>query len=163
MTAKLLYALLSSSIVAGTAWTASNVVMDRLPKGKARKVAERFVLAPGQMLMDKLEDRKDFRKLRKKGKKQLKKSRKKIEKAAELLQDSLNIKEVAEFDRLTRLYNVGAWAIAGFALCLLMTMVMGVSSLKSALALGAKVTLAMIFLQGALVFGGVLIYQSLGV
>lgn len=156
MKAQLLYALLSSSIVTGAAWTGSNVVADKLPK-KAREA----VLAPGRTLVDKLEDRKDFRKFRKKAKKKIKKGKKQLKKATAELQDKLEDRDLPELDRLTRLYNVGAWAVAGFAICFLMTLILGVSSLKTALSLGVKVTLGMIFLQATLVLAGVLAFQHL--
>jgi len=165
MLTKVLYALISSSIAVGTAFTASHVVLDALPKGSVQEAAENFVLAPGELLVEKLEKRKDFKKLRKKGKKQLKKGKKQLEKAADALEDTLGDKidkrELSRVKKLKKAYNVGSWAVVGFALSLLMTLLLGVSSLKSALALGIKVTLFMIFLQVALVFGGILAFQKL--
>ncbi|MEE8424378.1 MAG: hypothetical protein V3S11_01040 [Elusimicrobiota bacterium] len=174
MRLKLLYALISSSVVAGTSWTMSTVALDVLPKGALRETAQRYVLAPGSELLELLEDQKSIRKLRKKGRKRIKKSKKKfdqkLDKAADKLDDVLSEYEIGEeisdrlsgeAKRLEKLYNVGIWALAGFALCALFTMILGVSSLKTAVALGAKVTLLMIFLQGALVFGGILVVQRL--
>lgn len=174
MKAKLLYALISASIVTGTSWTMSTVALDVLPKGAVRETAQRYVLAPGREVLDRLEDQKSVRKLRKKGRKRIKKTKKKFDKkldqAVDKLDDALSEYEMGEAisdrlsdeaERLEKLYNVGIWALAGFALCALFTIVLGVSSLKTAVALGAKVTLFMIFLQGALVFGGILVVQRL--
>ncbi len=174
MKMKLLYALISSSVVTGASWTMSTVALDVLPKGAVRETAQRYVLAPGSEVLDRLEDQKSVRKMRKKGKKRIKKTKKKldkkIDKVADKLDDVLSEYEIGEeisdrlsdeAERLEKLYNVGIWALAGFAICALFTIVLGVSSLKTALALGAKVTLLMIFLQGALVFGGILVVQRL--
>lgn len=174
MRAKLLYALISTSIAAGTSWTASNAVLDRLPKGETRDAVEDFVLAPGRALADKLDDQKGLRKLRKKGAKKLEEGREqveeKVEEAVEKISETLedrdlgglkDLKGLEELDRVSRLYNVGIWAAAGFVLSFLMTLLFGISSLRSALSLGFKVTLAMIFLQATLVFAGFLAYQRI--
>ncbi len=153
----------------------STVALDVLPKGALRETAQRYVLAPGSEVLERLEDQKSVRKLRKKGKKRIKKSKKKLDKrldkVADKLDDALSEYEFAEkitdrlsdeAKRLEKLYNVGIWALVGFVFCALFTLVLGVSSFKTAVALGAKVTLLMIFLQGALVFGGILVVQRLG-
>jgi hypothetical protein len=153
----LIYSLIASSVVTGSGWTLTSVVAEKLPD-KARDA----ILAPGEMLVERLEDRKDFRKLRKKSEKAVKKSRKKIEKAQDELQDKLEDSGVDfDLDRKAKLYNVSAWALVGFGLCALLTLALGVSSFMTAVSLGFKVTLGMLFLQGALVFGGIIAVQSL--
>lgn len=138
---------MASSVVVGAS-LAANTVVTRLPKGHGRDLAEKYVTAPGQVLYEKLEDNKDFRKWRKKGDKAVDAARVKIEDAADRLD-------------LPHKYNTGAWAVVGFAICFLMTLLLGVSSLRAAISLGIKVTLLMVFLQGALVFAGILAYQKL--
>lgn len=153
MKARLLYALVASAVVTASA-AAIGASVDRIPKGPARETAERYLVAPGHDLYERLESNKDFRRWRKKAEKQVDAGKEKVEEATESLQDA------ADRLRLPHLYNTAAWAVAGFLLCFLGTLVFGVSSLKSALALGLKATLMMLFLQGALVFAGILAYQS---
>jgi len=153
----LIYSLIASSVVTGSGWTLTSVIAEHLPE-KGRDA----IMAPGEMLVEKLEDRKDFRKLRKKGKKAVKKSQKKLAKAQDKLEDRLEDSGVElDLDRKAKLYNVSVWALVGFGLCALLTLALGVSSFMTAVSLGFKVTLAMLFLQGALVFGGILALQSL--
>ncbi len=134
----------------GSGWTLTSVVSDHLPE-RARDA----VMAPGEMLVEQLEDRKDYRKLRKKSKKAVKTGKKQLSKVQEEFEDRF------ELERKAELYNVSVWALLGFALCTLLTLALGISSFMTAVSLGFKVTLAMIFLQGALVFGGLLAVQSL--
>ena len=54
-------------------------------------------------------------------------------------------------ERLSHTYNVGAWTLVGFGLCLLMTTVLGVSSFLDALTLGFKVVCTLACAQAALV------------
>lgn len=153
----LVYSLIASAVVTGSGWTLTSVVADRLPD-QARDA----VMAPGEVLLEKLEDRKDFRKLRKKGQKALKRGKKDLAKAQDELQEKLEDKGVSlDLDRKAKLYNVSAWAVVGFALCALLTLALGISSFMTAVSLGIKVSLAMLFLQGGLVFGGILMVQSL--
>ena len=163
MASRILYALVATAVTAGSAGGLSAGVL-ALPKGPAREAVERFLVAPGEALMERL-DQGALRRLRKKAEGKMEEGKEKVEEAAEALKEkaeALGAEGAAEqLDRLPHLYNVGAWAGAGFILCLLGTLLFGVSSLKSALALGFKVTLALLFLQGALVFGGVLAYQKL--
>jgi len=159
---------ISTAIAAGTPWTASNAVLDRIPKGDTRDAVTDFVLAPGRVLADRLDDQKGLRKLRKKGAKKLEEGREKVEekvsaavdKVEEALEDR-DLPGLEGLDRVSRLYNVGIWATAGFVLSFLMTLLLGISSLRSALSLGFKITLAMIFLQATLVFAGFLAYQRI--
>ncbi|PCI36484.1 MAG: hypothetical protein COB53_09355 [Elusimicrobia bacterium] len=153
----LIYSLIASSIVTGSGWTLTSVVAQHLPE-KARSA----IMAPGEMLVEKLGDRKDFKKLKKKGEKALKKGQKKLAKAQETLEDKIEDSGVDfELDRKAKLYNVSLWAVVGFALCTLLTLALGISSFMTAVSLGLKVTFAMLFLQAALVFGGILAVQSL--
>lgn len=154
---KLVYALISSAVVAGAAAGLAGLA-ERAPEGAAGEALERFVLAPGQMLAERLEDEKAVRALRKR-------ARKGLDKAADAIDDKLEDYELGaaaeRFERLTKLCTVASWTAVGFALSLLMTLALGVSSFKTALGLGLKLTLAMLFLQAALVFGGLLVYQRL--
>ena len=145
---RLLYALISTFVVTCVSAGASVIALKWVPK-EHREAVERGLIAPGQALYAKLEDQKGFRKLKKKGEKTLEAGKEKFEEAAEDLSD-----------RLPHAYNIGAWAVTGFILCLMMTLFFGVSSFKAAVALGLKVTLTLVFLQAALVLGGVLAYQK---
>lgn len=162
--ARLLYALLSSSVVTGAGWGLTEGVA-RLPEGRLREAAERYLLAPGSELLERLEDDKRFRKLAKLGRKRVQKARKEADKAAGALEDRLEELEVERAAerarRVSRWLNIGAWALAGFAVCGVMTLLLGVSTLGSALALGVKVAFFLLFLQAALVFAGVLAFQKL--
>jgi hypothetical protein len=117
-----------------------------LPKGAMRDDAERFVVAPGRMLRERLEDVGI-----------MKKAEKRVETAE---------KAVAKAERKIGLNDhiaaVGTWAIVGLVFCWIAVLWLGVSSLETALALGFKVTLLMIALQGALVVTGVLAYKAYG-
>ena len=160
---KLIYSLVAAGVTTSAAAGLSAGVL-ALPKGPAREAAERFVVAPGEAAMERL-DTKRFRKLRKKAEKTLDKGKEKLEDASERLGEKaadVGAERLAEeLENLPHYWNVGVWAGAGFALCFLGTLLFGISSLKSALALGFKVTLFMIFLQGALIFGGLIAYQKL--
>lgn len=166
MTAKvrLLYALLSSSVVTGAGWGLTEGAA-RLPEGRLREAAERYLLAPGSELLERLEDDKRFRKAAKLGRKRVKKARKEAGKAADALEERLEELEVdraaERARRVSRWLNIGAWALAGFVVCGLLTLVMGVSTLGTALSLGVKVTFFLLFLQATLVFAGVLAFQKL--
>ena len=167
---KILYALLATTVVTAASATTSALVLTWVPKGQMRDAAEKYLIAPGEVVYRALEDQKDVRKLQKLG-------QKKLDAAADRLEDvkddarkalaktavggKLDEKLSEQAERLPHLYNVGSWAVAGFALSLIMTLLFGISSFKSALALGFKVTLTLIFLQGALVFGGILVYQKM--
>jgi hypothetical protein len=145
---RVLYSLLGSLVVAGCVLAAGAAIPAWAPKGKARDWAERALTAPGRVLHEKLEDNKDFRRWRKKGRKTLETGQEALEETADRL-------------GLLQLYNAGAWAGAGFVLCFLMTLVLGVSSFWDAVALGLKVTLTLVFLQATLVFAGVFAYQQI--
>lgn len=136
MKSQLFHALVASSIVVGVS-LGSTALVAKIPKGPNRDLAEKYVTAPGQVLYEKLERSKT-----------VKHAKEKLEDAAERLD-------------LPRKYNTGAWAVVGFLLCFVMTLLLGVSSLRAAISLGIKVTLLMVFLQGALVFAGILAYQKL--
>ncbi len=166
MGARLLYSLIAAAVTTGVAGGLSAGVR-ALPKGPIRDNAEKHLVAPGRAVMDRL-DSKDIRKLRKKAKKQLKKQKERLEEAAEdaeLDVDDLPVPEKARevtdrLNEMAHLYNVSVWAVVGFGFCFLGTLVMGVSSFKSALALGFKVTLLMVFLQGAFVIGAYIAWQG---
>ena len=144
---------------------ASALVLSYVPKGKARSTAERYLIAPGGMLYERLQDRKEVRKIRKAVGKASEKIEDGLDEAKEKLEKAglgAAVEKASEqAERLPHYYNVATWAVAGFGLCLLMTLFFGVSSIKSALALGFKVTLTLLFLQAALVFAGILAFQRL--
>lgn len=152
--------------MAGTAAAASYGAAHWLPQGRTQELAERWVTAPGQNLYSRFQGGDQAQKKLEAGQEQLTKAGLDLKK----LQDSPLGRELlkakdkakAEAQRLTRLYNVGAWAGTGFIVCLVLTLLFGVSSIKSALVLGFKVTLTLVFLQGALILGGVLVLQKLG-
>lgn len=154
MKGKLLYALLASTVVVGASMAMSAMVLTWVPKGRARDFAEKVLIAPGEVLYERLDGKRKLKQLRKAGEKQL-------EKLEDTKVGAAALDAADKFERLPHYYNVGAWALTGFILCFLMTLFFGVSSFKSALALGLKVTVTLIFLQGALVFAGVLAYQRL--
>ncbi|MBI3299234.1 MAG: hypothetical protein HYZ75_13785 [Elusimicrobia bacterium] len=147
MKAKLLPALLATLVVTGSAFGAGKAV-EALPEGVVRDAGERWILEPGRELAERVGDSRAVRKARKK-------AARRLEDAAERAGDALEDAGVADADRVAALYTTGAWAAAGFVVCLLAAMALGVSSLMSALALGLKVSLAFFFLQGALVCGAV--------
>ncbi len=146
----LLYSLIASCVVVATAAVTSALVLTWVPRGRARDAAERYLIAPGAIIHQALAERPAVRRLKRAGEKELAAGER-----------ALGREVPADWERRPHLYNLGVWAGAGFALCLVMTMIFGVSSFKSALALGVKVTLTLVFLQGALVFAGVLAYQKM--
>ena len=159
------HALLASSVVAGAAAAASYGVTHWVPEGRTRQAVERWVTAPGQTVYARLKENRTAHK-------QVEAGQERLEKAGldlKRFEDSLVGKELAkgaaktkaEAQRLMHLYNVGAWAGAGFAVCLALTLLFGIESIGAALALGLKVTLALVFLQGALILGGVLVFQKM--
>lgn len=166
---KLIYALVSSGVVTGAAFSLATLAADYAPKGPAGEALERFVLSPGQMIVERVEDEKLVKRLRKTGRKELEKGKEALDDAADKLEEKLEDYELGgaadslrdKAERLTKLYTVASWAAVGFALSLICTLGLGVSSLKTAVSLGVKVSLLMVFLQAALVFGGVLVYQRL--
>ena len=155
---KILYALVAASVAAGSAMTASALVLTWIPKGRPRQMAERFVIAPGLLIFERLHGNKRLAKLEQAGEARVEAGKEKIVAEAEKLSGR---KVAEELNRLPHLYNVGAWATSGFTLCLLMTLAFGISSFKEALALGVKVTVTLVFLHAALVLGGVLAVQKL--
>lgn len=166
MTAKILHALIASSVVAGTAAGASYGVTHWVPEGATREAVERYVTAPGQEVYARLKDDKAARRKVEEGKERLEEAGLDLSRLkdpalrAELAKGAARAREEAR--RLMHLYSVGSWAGIGFVLCLAMTLLFGVRSIGAALALGFKVTLTLVFLQGALVLGGMLALRKLG-
>lgn len=160
---KLIHSTLAASVSVATAAGTSAAVLAWAPEGKVQETLERFVAAPGGMLYERLQGRKEVRGIAKSVDAAAEKVKDGVDDAKEKLEDMGMGKAVDKASdsarRLPHYYNVGVWAVAGFSLCFLMTLFFGVSSFKSALALGFKVTLTLVFLQGALVFGGILAYQ----
>ena len=137
------YALLSAGVVTAAAIGADYGAAHWLPEGRAHELAERWITAPGQSLCAKLNGNPRISRLNKNLQEKIKDSA--------LAQDVFKAKNEAA--RLMSLYNIGTWTGVGFILCLLLTILLGVSSIKSALVLGLKVTLFFVFLQAALVLG----------
>jgi len=139
------------------------LVLSYVPQGKTRAALERYLIAPGGMLYERLQDRKEVRKIRKAVGKASEKIEDGLDEAKEKLEKAglgAAVEKASErAERLPHYYNIASWAGAGFVVCLLMTLIFGVSSIKSALALGFKVTLGLLFLQAALVFAGILAFQ----
>lgn len=144
MKAKLFYSLIAAGVVGGFSLASSAVILTWVPEGRPRDLAEKYLTASGKAL----EANKTLRRWRKKADKQLESAAERVEEAAEDL-------------KIPHLYNAAALAGTGFVLCFVMTLLFGISSLKSALALGVKASLTLLFLQAALVFGGILAYQKL--
>lgn len=119
-------------------------------------MAQKYLVAPGEMALERLDDQKSVRSLRKKTRQAVKKGRKKLDKAADRLDDSLRDSSMG---RRAKHYNIGIWTLIGFIISFILTLILGVSSAKTALVLGAKVTLAMLFLQISLVLAGILALQ----
>jgi hypothetical protein len=166
MIGRLFHTLLAASVVAGAAAAASYGVTHWVPEGRGRQAVERWLTAPGQAVYARLKEDKTARRKVAAGQERLERAGLDLKK----LQDSLvgaelakgAAKAEAEARRLVHLYNVGAWAGAGFAVCLALALLFGIESIEEALALGFKVTLALVFLQGALILGGVLVLSKLG-
>ena len=154
MISRLFHALIAAGVVAGAAAAASYGVTHWVPEGKAHDRMERWLTAGGQALCARLP---------KNWKKKLSAGRERLQKAGvdpQKFEDAV-LGEMpqasAQTRRLFHLYNIGAWALAGFILCLVLTILFAISSIKSALALGFKVTLTLLFLQGALILTGVVL------
>jgi len=162
---RLFHSLLATSVVAATAAGASYGVTHWLPQGQAHDMIERWVTAPGQAIYARLEKNRTTKKGMKEGEDRLSQAGRDLKK----YQDSALGRELSqtmtkaqdETQRLMHLYNVGAWAGVGFVVCLVLTLFFGIESIGAALSLGFKVTLALVFLQGALILGGVLVFQKL--
>lgn len=142
MKAKLFYSLLGALVCTAAALAVSGAVQLGTKRDKdLRRLAEKYVLAPGRILADQVEGSR---------------VRKAAEEGLEKLADTKVAQEVRDTraaDRLGELahyYNVGVFTLLGFGLCLLMALLLGVSSMLDAIALGFKVTLTLFFLQAAL-------------
>src|SRR5262245_28306115 len=109
---RLLYSLIAASVATSTAAGLSAGVL-ALPDSPFREAAQRFLVAPGEAAMEKL-DTKSFRKLRKKANKQLEKGKDKLGEAAESLgekAEDLGAEGLAEeLERLPHYWNVGVYA-----------------------------------------------------
>ena len=143
MRSKFFYALVGTCVCAGAALAVSGGVLLATKQNKdLKRLAERYVLAPGRLAAERLEGSK---------------VRRTVEEGLEKLNDAKLVAEVRESRAAERLgelahyYNVGVWTLLGFALCLLMAFLLGVSSVMGALAVGFKVMCTLFFLQAALV------------
>jgi hypothetical protein len=154
---RLFHALLASCVVAGAAAGASYGMAHWVPASSARQTVESWVTAPGQAVYARLKEDRAARRKVEAVQERLKKAGLDLKR----FQDSL-VGPEAEARRLIHLYNVGAWAGVGLAVCLALTFLFGIESIGAALALGLKVTLALIFLQGALLLGGMLALSKPG-
>ena len=162
MIGRLFHALLASCVVAGAAAGASYGLTHWIPEGPTHQSLELWATAPGQAVYARLKTNPAARKKIEAGLDRLEKSGLDLKRFQDTLVGVELSKGAAETRRLLHLYNVSAWAGAGFAVCLALTLLFGIESIFDALALGFKVTLAMIFLQGALILGGVLALSKLG-
>ncbi|MFA6003740.1 MAG: hypothetical protein WC881_06700 [Elusimicrobiota bacterium] len=165
MIGRLFHALLASSVVVGTAIAGSYGVTHWLPEGRTRDLAERWVAAPGEAIYQRLEENPQLEKLKDAADKKVEAGKEKLDRFNDTRLGREMLKATASTRgrtrRLMHIYNVGAWAGIGFAICLIMTLIFGISTIKTALALGFKVALTLIFLQAALVLGGVLAFHKL--
>lgn len=150
MKAKLLLAALAAAVVTGAAFGAARGV-EVMPEGRLRSAAESWVFEPGRRLAEKAGDSRAVKKARKKAQKAL-------DSAADRAEEALEDRGV-DADRVAGLYTTGAWAAAGFIVCFLAVLILGVTSAVDALALGFKVSLLFFFLQGLLVFGAFLLLR----
>ena len=127
------YALAAASVVTAAGGAISAGVLS-LPEGPARAAAERFAAAPGRALMEHL-DHKSLRGLRRETERRLEDGRERIEEAAEKLEEGAEAvggKTAAKKVRkLAHIYSVSAWAVAGFVLCFLGTLVFGSDTYSS--------------------------------
>ena len=135
MKASLFYALVATSVAVAVSAGSSALVLSSMPQGGARSLAERYLIAPGGMLYERLQERKQVKKIRKTVKKAAGKIQDGIDEAKEKLEEAglgaAVDKASEQAERLPHYYNVATWAVAGFAVCLLMTLFFGVSSIKS--------------------------------
>jgi len=165
MIGRLFHALLAASVVTAAAVAGSYGVTHWVPEGRARDLAEGWVTAPGQALYARLDADRSGRKKVPAGHQRIAEAGLDLKKLQDspLGRDLLKATAQArtEAQRLMHLYNVGAWAGAGFLVCLVLTIFFGVSSIGSALVLGFQVSAAFIFLQGALILGGVLVCRKI--
>lgn len=148
MKGKLTHALLAAAVVTGAAFGAARG-LEVLPEGRIRDAAESWVLEPGRRLAEKAGDSRALKKARKKAQRAL-------DTAADRAEEALEDRGV-DADRVAGLYTTGAWAAAGFVVCFLGVLILGVVTAVDALALGFKVSLLFFFLQGLLVFGAYLL------
>jgi len=167
---RLFLSLVATSVVTASSATMSALVLTYVPKGEWRERAERYLVAPGRAIYERAQDQKDVRKIEKEGQKRIEAGQESFQKAADQIKDEVGktaagkeaVKAVsARAEKLQHYYNIGAWAVAGFLLCTVMTVMMGISSIAAAISLGFKVTMTLLFLQGMLVFGGLLVLQKL--
>ncbi len=153
------HALLATSVVVAAAVGASYAVIRWVPPGSARNAAERWLIAPGEALYARAQEH-DVQASIREGRQRLARAGIEIRKLQNTplgrQANQAATKAEAGTRRLLHLYNAGAWAATGFAVCLLLTLIFGVSSIKSALSLGFKVTLFLIVLQATLILGGFL-------
>lgn len=160
MKSHLLHSLVAAAVCAGAAAASSAALLSWAPHGKAGAAYERWVLAPGGAVYERLHERKGFRKLQSAAEDALDSAREKAEELREKAAPADSLMTAWERspkrERLAHLYNVSAWATVGFVLCLLFALFFGISSISHALMLGLKVTLTLACLQGALVFAGIL-------
>ncbi len=146
MISRLFHALLAASVVAGAAALGSYGVSHWVPEGKTHDRLERWFSAGGKALEARLPQN---------WKDRLSAAKERLPQVEDTIVGEMP-QAAAPAQKLFHLYNIGAWTAAGFILCFVMTVLFAVSSLKSALALGFKVALTLIFLQAALIAAGVL-------
>jgi hypothetical protein len=152
MKSLLFHSLIGACVAVAASSGASALILKYAPKGEARKACEKWIIAPGGVLFEKIQEVPRARSIHK----ALEKIVDRVEDAKDRIEESGVGSVLPRPGRLPHYYNAAAWGGAGFAACFLLALFFGVSSIKSALAMGFKVTLALFFLQGALVLAGVL-------
>ena len=166
MIVRLFHAAVAPSVVAGAAAPASYGVNHWAPEGRARDALDRWVTAPGQAVYARLQEDRSARQKVAAGQERLEKAGLDLKGFQDALvgyepaKGAARAKAVAR--RLTHLYNVGAWAAAGLALCLTWALLFDIDTIIDAIVLGIRVSLALTCLQGALIMGGTLALPKLG-
>jgi len=159
------HALIAASVAAAAA-VGAGAGSTRFPP-EYRGDAEKYLLAPGRFLAEKLHEQKDFYRAQEYLEKHLGGYTSKIEKLAEGASERLEKTAAGrvttrQLRRLPHVYNVGIWGSSAFLLCLLMALLFGIESIWEALVLGFKVTVTLVCLQAALIFAGFLAIQRSG-
>ena len=142
MKSKLLYAFLGTLVCTGAALAVSGAVTLTTKNNKdLQRVAERYGLALGRAAAQAVEGAK-IRQAAEQG----------LDKVADtkLAAEIRETRAAEKLGELAHYYNVGVWTLAGFLLCFLMAVILGVESAMAAFALGFKVMLTLFFAQAAL-------------
>ena len=143
---KLTFALLGAAMSGVLALAMTGVVyLSAGANPELRRMEERVLMAPGAVLARRFDQSATRRRIEE----DLKKlpGEKTEAKLAEKVEAAVDEK----LEGSSHLYNVGAWTLGAFVLCLTMTLLLGVSSLLDAVALGFKVMFTLAGAQVALI------------